>query len=74
MENGHLYPFIDGLPNLNMVIFYSYVKLPEGISIESRGSLSTKDSKNSLTAGSYIIQAPASPRGRTRTDDATNHT
>jgi hypothetical protein len=27
MENG---PFIDGLPNLKMVMFYSYVKLPEG--------------------------------------------
>jgi len=27
MENG---PFIDGLPNLKMVMLYSYVKLPEG--------------------------------------------
>jgi|Cyp1metagenome_2_1107374.scaffolds.fasta_scaffold07530_20 hypothetical protein len=24
-------PFIDGLPFLKIVIFYSYVKLPEGI-------------------------------------------
>ena len=27
MENG---PFIGGLPSYKMVIFYSYVKLPEG--------------------------------------------
>ena len=24
-------PFIDGLPNLKLVIFHSYVKLPEGM-------------------------------------------
>ena len=32
MENG---PFIDGLPINSMVIFYSYVSLPEGILINT---------------------------------------
>ena len=30
---------IDGLPNLKMVIFYSYAKLPEGIYIYSMYSM-----------------------------------
>ena len=57
MENG---PFIDGLPNLKMVIFHGYVKKPDGICINlaicrckdipSTGSTSTSSPHESMRA------------------------